>query len=445
MNDRAEHLFALIGQVDDGLIDAAARPLPVPRPQRRWPKRAALLAACLVLAVGLWRAVPGWLSWSCGNDAAPPPAGDPGDGAPGIGGDQGSTGEAPGEALPSEGSDGDAAPPMEEPGSSQPSELVDGLPVLTLTGLRTEGGGSASLYLTRLEQMDAYLSGAISLPEGTRVLPVYRGAASASDEDAMAALLDEVLARLGLTRADCEILQTSTEGRDGSGPENVSLVSLEAAAADGTRVIVHCDLTYQIYLPSEQLPQGFPRSADTTTPEGARAQGQAILRLLGELLDLEDPVCQVTGGGVDVDGQPARLSIALHEGDDPLAWPGLPTVSTWGLDEGDPGLWLNFDPKLTQELAGDYPILTMDQAWTQLLSGAWTTGDAPRAEDVLRAELVYASDRSGVTLPVYCFYVDQGTVSAGGTVLYEVVCCYVPAVEGRFLDLTSCAAPGDNT
>lgn len=60
MNDRTEHLFELIGQVDSALIDEAARPLPVFYPQRRWPKRAALCAACLLLAVGLWRIGPGW-------------------------------------------------------------------------------------------------------------------------------------------------------------------------------------------------------------------------------------------------------------------------------------------------------------------------------------------------------------------------------------------------
>ena len=51
MNDRAEHLFDLIGQVDDALIDEAAHPHPVPLSQRHWPKRAALCAACLLTAV----------------------------------------------------------------------------------------------------------------------------------------------------------------------------------------------------------------------------------------------------------------------------------------------------------------------------------------------------------------------------------------------------------
>lgn len=58
MSRRAEHLFSIIGQVDDAFIDEAACPRRLPRPQRQWTKWAALCAACLLLAVGLWRITP---------------------------------------------------------------------------------------------------------------------------------------------------------------------------------------------------------------------------------------------------------------------------------------------------------------------------------------------------------------------------------------------------
>lgn len=47
MSRRAEHLFSIIGQVDDAFIDEAACPRRLPRPQRQWTKWAALCAACL--------------------------------------------------------------------------------------------------------------------------------------------------------------------------------------------------------------------------------------------------------------------------------------------------------------------------------------------------------------------------------------------------------------
>ena len=50
MSRRAEHLFSIIGQVDDAFIDEAACPRRLPRPQRQWTKWAALCAACLLLA-----------------------------------------------------------------------------------------------------------------------------------------------------------------------------------------------------------------------------------------------------------------------------------------------------------------------------------------------------------------------------------------------------------
>ena len=38
MSRRAEHLFSIIGQVDDAFIDEAACPRRLPRPQRQWTK-----------------------------------------------------------------------------------------------------------------------------------------------------------------------------------------------------------------------------------------------------------------------------------------------------------------------------------------------------------------------------------------------------------------------
>ena len=74
MSRRAEHLFSIIGQVDDAFIDEAACPRRFPRSQRQWTKWAALCAACLLLAVGLWRITPLWpAADGNANGAAPPP------------------------------------------------------------------------------------------------------------------------------------------------------------------------------------------------------------------------------------------------------------------------------------------------------------------------------------------------------------------------------------
>lgn len=206
---------------------------------------------------------------------------------------------------------------------------------------------------------------------------------------------------------------------------------------------IHYDLTYRVYLPSSALPQDFPLSSDTTTPEGALEQGQAIIRLLGALLDMDEPVCRLIGGGVNMDGEPNGYYITISQGTDPLARPTSPAVTTWGCNPESQGLWLNFDPKLTQELLGDYPIISMDQARDEILAGEWSAdGTVPTEEDIYRSELVYCSDLGGLTMPYYCFYLYKGTFNGG---MHEIECRYVPAVERQYLDLSSYSGPLENT
>lgn len=445
MSRRAEHLFSIIGQVDDAFIDEAACPRRLPRPQRQWTKWAALCAACLLLAVGLWRITPLWPAADGNANGAAPPSNE---GSSGGAGPEysGSDGAAPGEEPP-----GDAEPPSGEGAPPEQGEL----PVLSIRGPFTGEEGSMGLLAFAgpdpRQAVRDYLSDAITLPDGTDTLSVYRstverydsGTPVSSDEVAMETLLDDVLARLGLTQADCEVTRTTSEGWDASGQENISLVYLEAAAPNGMAIKIHYDLTYRVYLPSSALPQDFPLSSDTTTPEGALEQGQAIIRLLGALLDMDEPVCRLTGGGVNMDGEPNGYYITISQGTDPLARPTSPAVTTWGCNPESQGLWLNFDPKLTQELLGDYPIISMDQARDEILAGEWSAdGTVSTEEDIYRSELVYCSDLGGLTMPYYCFYLYKGTFNGG---MHEIECRYVPAVERQYLDLSSYSGPLGNT
>jgi len=69
---RAERLFEILGGLDDELVEEAAQPVPHPRviPWRRW----AALAACLLLAAGVWnlsRLRMGGAAAGGGNSAVP--------------------------------------------------------------------------------------------------------------------------------------------------------------------------------------------------------------------------------------------------------------------------------------------------------------------------------------------------------------------------------------
>ena len=91
---RAEHLFAILSELDGDLIEEAAAPIlaALPRRKAQW-KRWAALAACLLLVVGVWRFFPRMGSSEAPNEAEPgsaapagcraPVRGDSGDGAPG--------------------------------------------------------------------------------------------------------------------------------------------------------------------------------------------------------------------------------------------------------------------------------------------------------------------------------------------------------------------------
>lgn len=127
---KAEHLFALLGELDIALVEEAAQPIPTarPKPARTWARWGAL-CACLLLAVGLWNLTHLRMGSAAPGNAAPPngagggeisgdvpsgesPADPPGAGAEGS--------DSPNGGVPSEipGSDGTEAPGSTEPGSA---------------------------------------------------------------------------------------------------------------------------------------------------------------------------------------------------------------------------------------------------------------------------------------------------------------------------------------
>lgn len=441
---KSEHLFALLGDLDDDLVEEAARPIPAsrPKPVRHWARWGAL-CACLLLAVGLWNLSHFRMgsSGAAPNNAVPP-------------GSSGFTGEGVGSTEPPSGDSGSdpAAPADQDPssgnvgGSDGEVPTLNGLPILSWQGPFAESGGGTSLLVSAGDDaalaVQDYLSDAIDLPEGAAALPVYQstierygsGTPVSSDEAAMEAMLDDVLARLGLTQAECKVTRTTSEGADAAGTESVSLMYLEAAAPDGTTATVRYDLTYCVYLPVSALPQSLLNS-DTSTPEGTEALGQAILDELGWLLDMDDPRLLVTGGGVKTTGEPDDYSLTIYDGLDDPCRVTQSRVSTWGHSGGEQGLVLNFDPRMTQALVGEYPIITMEEARAQLLTGEWSyDGYVPAETDIYRSELVYRTDVNGLTMPCYCFYLEKGVINDSAR---EIECRYLPAVAVQYLDLSS--------
>lgn len=421
---KAERLLTLLTEVDDVLVEEAAQPFFPVSKKRNWGGWAAL-AACLLLVVGLVRIFPLFAGMG-GSSADGAPM------APSAGAPQQSSALAESEApignssgVSGEGIDGAGSPPeVSEPAGSA------GLPVLTFTGQFAEGAGGAGIWTN---DVDNCISDGISpdtvgntLPVYTTTLPLDELGTPTADDAAKEALLSNILSRFGLGSEDCTITNVG---------------NLTAVTPSGTEISVNHDLVASIFLPTDTLPDTI-RSADASSFETMSGLGQAVIQELGWLLDMDDPNLVVTGGDVNLYGE-KQFYLTIYDGDpfDPT------TPAAHVANISDDTLAIRLDGHTELNLIGNYPIITVDEATDQLLSGSWVGYNEkwysiPTAEQILRAELVYCTDTSGLTMPYYRFYLDLGeTVELFerndqlpiGKTVPKVEFYYVPAVEGEYL------------
>lgn len=102
------------------------------------------------------------------------------------------------------------------------------------------------------------------------------------------------------------------------------------------------------------------------------------------------------------------------------------------------------------ESAGDYPIISLEEAKKQLLSGqCYAYHDLNFVEEnISKVEIRYSDflqEDGDVYMPFYCFWImapaeykDEVLPDLGGTGAGRYYACYVPAIAARYLDLPSC-------
>ncbi|MBQ4564775.1 MAG: hypothetical protein IJA48_00340 [Oscillospiraceae bacterium] len=188
-----------------------------------------------------------------------------------------------------------------------------------------------------------------------------------------------------------------------------------------------------------ELPRDFAGTAPT---------GEMLLYLAQNYpwIDLEQPVAEVEQS-YNFYGEATLDSCRLYDGSGELRAQILSYhFGSYSFHFTEDGKLESFsksnDLRYSARLLGDYPIISVEEAEQLLLEGSYfssvpaselKTGEI-RAEDVVKAELIYRSGNlSQVYQPYYCFYVQLRGSYLQAEGLQSVGCFYVPAVEAEYL------------
>lgn len=267
-------------------------------------------------------------------------------------------------------------------------------------------------------------------------LPVYENLAYTDGSGAPVYLSEEAMRRLAEETAASLGTQIQSTALD---LHRDSPLCLRAETERGT-VWVWGDgaVRFEFSEPLE-LPRDFAGTAPT---------GETLLCLAQNYpwIDLEQPVAEVEQS-YNFYGESGPASCLLYDGSGELRAQILSYhFGSYSFRFTEDGKLESFsksnDLRYSARLLGNYPIISAEEAKELLLDGRYfssvpaeelKTGEI-RAEDVVKAELIYRSGNlSQIYQPYYCFYVQlQGSyVQAEG--LQSVGCFYVPAVEAEYL------------
>lgn len=296
-------------------------------------------------------------------------------------------------------------------------------------------------------------------------LPVFRNSityetpfhvAVGTDLEAMRTLLLDVAGRFGLEESDLTITDnTPDEGYKAAVTEQMEQAGIPdvreeyfaptrlMADGDGLSIDVDLNMVADIRLePALPLPEGFSLSRYVSREELSRT-AQYLATDYADVLGMEQPVADISGGDRHFDGQSSGYTLSFYEGtgsdtDRILAY-NFRQISFYGSDEGELYLVRVRQPDLNQKL-GDYPVITADQARELLTEGHYLTTvprEMPGREYIRKVELIY---RTGTEdeywMPYYRFWVEVDDVPASADQdpdLKTYGAYYVPAVAQEYL------------
>lgn len=419
---KKEDLFENLNDVKDEYVSEAGKTAKKPAQWVRWGAAAACVAVAVFAGTRL-----------SGPAVAPPAA-------------TGTESVKPVESVrPAESVKPTAAPVSTAPATQPPAE-VNGLPVLTVDDFSGAFGFEGLLAYSADELAD-------SRPwrgETLETLPVYKNQNPTDqagyvtqDRAILEAQVREVAARLGLTgelAITDDLTPQALEKMDEDAPRRPYEVT---GTAEGVSIMAQADQMVQVeFDPTVALPEGL--NFDESDREALEAAGEYLKEEYADLLGMEDPVVAVQDGEYTFSGDGPRYSLHIYDGAGDLTgrMVGHDLKSAW-LCEDQGKLWLIWlDAYDLSEKAGDYPILTAEEATDLLCSGNYITtvpAEFPGREKIVRTELMYRTERTAeYFMPYYRFLVevDDPAVSNQDAVelgLKTYGAYYVPAVRGEYL------------
>ncbi len=356
--------------------------------------------------------------------------------------------------------------PTPGPGASQPGQTsTPGLPMLTINSDESGGMGFEGLLFYDISELHS----ANPWTEETRLesLPVFRntqradaagayeGAAVSAERFAqMRALLLQTAGRLGLDTDALVVTDNALSEEEKAAIREKYLAISEEPPPDeafaaptellaeqgGVKMEVDAALTVTIrFEPARELPLDFPLNFRMTY-EQALAAGEYLQKAYADLIGMQSPQLDICGGDYSYYGEHG-YGVEFFEGaDDPIQQIvnfTFERVEFCGDDEGR--LWLVrlYQADLSDK-AGDYPIISPEEARELLLAGNFITtvpagSDALREELIARTELIYRYRRmDDYYMPYYRFYIELPDEKLeNGLKTYGAF--YVPAIEAQYL------------
>ncbi len=271
--------------------------------------------------------------------------------------------------------------------------------------------------------------------------PAHTGVPSGLGEEEMMRRLERAAAALGV-----EVLETQAER------ENVGVTSIMARTEIGT-LRAYADGGVELDLWSNypwnmehglepmKLPEQYSFTHHDTTEEQALKTIEYLAGTYADFLNFKEPAF-IVSGDYDIYGRYNRSYKAYDaSGDnvqDILSY-AFCCASFSPDDEGKlSGIQLRDDLAVLEKI-GDYPIISIEEAWGRLLDGQYQTSvpyELPGQEYIAKVELMYrSSPMEEVFLPYYRFYVELPEMESVGSELglQNFGAYYVPAIESEYI------------
>ena len=338
--------------------------------------------------------------------------------------------------------------------SENPSGLPESLPLLTVTGIGQEAMGYEGYMAYEASEL---INGNPWTREAQlTTLPVYRNPlsyddnyiVSGADFDAMRAFLTEIAGLLGMDTDTLNIEEVGmyspeqqeevTEKMGGEVPEGFFDPTEVRAEENGVKITVDTAMTAQItFEPAITLPDGYHYTHYSSYEEILKAADYLEVTY-SELLGMKQPVLNIQGGEYDIYRR-QKYSIGFYEAAESLSDEILNyhfrKANFYCNDQGQ--LWMVriFRTDLSDK-AGDYPIISVEEAEELLLGGYYITTvpyEIPGQEYIAGAELVYRTGNyEEYYMPYYRFLVEIPEME-GEDGLKDYGAYYVPAVQREYI------------